>query len=131
MSLCDSCVHAHIYERANAMRQYHCLRLQAVKIPGDIVSCSDHDLRTAIDLLRQGIDVVINPADDGGYVLIGMNEPDQRLFAGMVWSVPTVMADTDWDRRIGWWLSGRLAGRDVSLYLPWRDRRRRTTQTTK
>jgi len=50
MSLCDSCVHAHIYERANAMRQYHCLRLQAVKIPGDIVSCSDHDLRTAIDL---------------------------------------------------------------------------------
>jgi len=42
-----------------------------------------------------------------------------------------VMADTDWDRRIGWWLSGRLAGRDVSLYLPWRDRRRRTTQTTK
>jgi rSAM/selenodomain-associated transferase 1 len=53
----------------------------------------DH-LRTAVDLLRQGIDVVINPAEDGGYVLIGMNEPDPCLFAGMVWSVPTVMAET-------------------------------------
>jgi rSAM/selenodomain-associated transferase 1 len=54
---------------------------------------TDH-LRAAIDVLRQGIDVVVNPAEDGGYVLIGMNEPDPRLFAGMVWSVPTVMAET-------------------------------------
>ena len=51
-------------------------------------------MRTAAALLRDGIDVVINPTDDGGYALIGMNEPEPRLFADMAWSTPTVMAET-------------------------------------
>jgi uncharacterized protein len=53
----------------------------------------DH-LRTASDLLRDGVDVVINPTDDGGYGLIGLNRPEPDLFTDMTWSTPTVMAET-------------------------------------
>jgi rSAM/selenodomain-associated transferase 1 len=53
----------------------------------------DH-LRTAAALLRDGIDVVINPTDDGGYALIGLNSAQPGLFADMDWSTPTVMAET-------------------------------------
>jgi rSAM/selenodomain-associated transferase 1 len=51
-------------------------------------------LRTAADLLRDGVDVVINPTDDGGYALIGLNRPEAGLFTDMDWSTPTVMAET-------------------------------------
>jgi rSAM/selenodomain-associated transferase 1 len=54
---------------------------------------TDH-LRRSAELLQDGIDVVVNPAEDGGYVLIGMREPEPRLFADMPWSTPTVMAET-------------------------------------
>jgi len=54
---------------------------------------ADH-LLTAAELLRDGIDVVVYPADDGGYVLIGMNEAEPRLFSDLAWSTPTVMAET-------------------------------------
>jgi len=51
-------------------------------------------LRTAAELLREGVDVVINPTDDGGYALIGLNRPQAGLFTDMTWSTPTVMAET-------------------------------------
>ena len=34
------------------------------------------------------------PAEDGGYVLIGLNRPQPRLFVDMTWSVPTVVEET-------------------------------------
>jgi rSAM/selenodomain-associated transferase 1 len=54
---------------------------------------ADH-LRRSADLLHDGIDVVVTPAEDGGYVLIGMRTPEPRLFSDMVWSTPTVMMET-------------------------------------
>jgi len=54
---------------------------------------ADH-LRRSADLLHDGIDVVVSPAEDGGYVLIGMRTPEPRLFSDMVWSTPTVMMET-------------------------------------
>jgi uncharacterized protein len=39
-------------------------------------------------------DAVFVPAADGGYALVGLRRPDARLFEGMAWSTPTVMADT-------------------------------------
>jgi rSAM/selenodomain-associated transferase 1 len=53
----------------------------------------DH-LRRSAELLHDGIDVVVNPAEDGGYVLIGVRTPEPQLFANMTWSTPTVMAET-------------------------------------
>ena len=43
-------------------------------------------LRMAADVLRGGADAVVCPAEDGGYVLIGMRKPLAALFAGMAWS---------------------------------------------
>jgi uncharacterized protein len=54
---------------------------------------SDH-LRTAADILRGGADAVVVPADDGGYVLIGMRRAQPALFSDMRWSTPDVMAET-------------------------------------
>ena len=50
-------------------------------------------LRKAADILRNGADVIC-PAEDGGYVLIGMRKPIAALFAGMSWSTADVMAET-------------------------------------
>jgi rSAM/selenodomain-associated transferase 1 len=38
-------------------------------------------------------DVVLIPAEDGGYVLIGARRPRAGLFTGMTWSVPGVLAE--------------------------------------
>jgi rSAM/selenodomain-associated transferase 1 len=65
-------------------------------------------LRQAAQLLRAGTDVVVFPADDGGYVLIGSRRPQPGLFADMTWSTDTVMAQT---RR-------RLARRGLSWREP-------------
>jgi len=39
-------------------------------------------------------DVVLIPAEDGGYVLIGTRVPYPALFSNMVWGMPTVLAET-------------------------------------
>ncbi len=52
----------------------------------------DH-LRAAAAGLREH-DVVLIPAEDGGYVLIGMNAPQPALFSDMIWSTDTVLAET-------------------------------------
>lgn len=39
-------------------------------------------------------DVVLIPAEDGGYVLIGTNAPHPGLFDGMMWSTATVLTET-------------------------------------
>ena len=50
-------------------------------------------LQQAADAL-QTVDVVLIPADDGGYVLIGMRKPVPEVFSHMAWSTPQVMAQT-------------------------------------
>ena len=57
------------------------------------VLTSDH-LRTAADILRAGADAVVIPAEDGGYVLIGLRTPERALFADIRWSTPGVMGET-------------------------------------
>jgi uncharacterized protein len=51
-------------------------------------------LRQAADVLRDGADVVVIPAEDGGYVLIGSRRPQPALFTDMTWSTDQVMAQT-------------------------------------
>jgi hypothetical protein len=38
--------------------------------------------------------VVLGPCPDGGYYLVGLNEPQPLLFQGPAWSSSTVMAET-------------------------------------
>jgi len=51
-------------------------------------------------------DVVLVPAEDGGYVLIGTNAPQPGLFDGMIWSTPHVATET----------RARAAGLRLSLH---------------
>lgn len=40
------------------------------------------------------VPVVLVPAADGGYVLIGLHEPTPQLFTDIAWSTPSVMEST-------------------------------------
>ena len=51
-------------------------------------------LRRAALALHDGADAVFHPAEDGGYVLVGLRKPHESLFSAMAWSTDQVMADT-------------------------------------
>jgi rSAM/selenodomain-associated transferase 1 len=51
-------------------------------------------LRAAAETLRDGADVVLIPAEDGGYVLIGTRAPQPELFRDVSWGTPTVLSET-------------------------------------
>ena len=66
----------------------------ALVIGTDCPALAPGHLRTAADILRRGTDVVVFPAEDGGYVLMGMREPEPALFSGMPWGTSGVMEET-------------------------------------
>ena len=90
-------------------RMYHALRgwRRTVLIGSDAPALRAADLRRALRLLRGGTDVVLAPAEDGGYALIAARRIDARVFAGIRWGTDEVLARTlDNLRRCG--LSHRL-----------------------
>jgi len=66
----------------------------AIVIGTDCPVLAASHLRDAAGVLRDGTDVVVIPAEDGGYVLIGSRQPQPRLFDEMTWSTDEVMAQT-------------------------------------
>ena len=60
-------------------------------------------LRQALRWLDSGRDAVIGPAEDGGYVLLGLKRTDHLLFGGMEWGTDRVLQGTK-DRLsdLGW-----------------------------
>ncbi len=50
-------------------------------------------LRDAVAALASN-DAVFAPAEDGGYVLVGLARPAPRIFEGIAWSTPSVMQAT-------------------------------------
>jgi hypothetical protein len=82
-------------------------------IGADCPDLDRHRLAAAADALAAH-DAVIHPAEDGGYVLLGLRRFDPTLFAGIAWSTGSVFADTL--RRIqglGWSVDVRETLRDV------------------
>jgi rSAM/selenodomain-associated transferase 1 len=65
------------------------------------------------ELARPGERVVLGPAEDGGYYLIGLRRPHRRLFEHITWSSDRVLAET-LDR-------AREITLDVSLLPMWYD----------
>jgi rSAM/selenodomain-associated transferase 1 len=45
-------------------------------------------------LSEDGSDLVLGPSDDGGYYLIGLKRPTERLFLDIRWSTDSVLATT-------------------------------------
>jgi rSAM/selenodomain-associated transferase 1 len=63
-------------------------------IGGDAPHVPAARLADAASALAAGADVVLGPADDGGYYLIGLRSPAPRLFRGIAWGTSRVLADT-------------------------------------
>lgn len=55
--------------------------------PGVVARCFE-------ELARPGVDVALGPCTDGGYYLIGVNEPQPALFKGITWSTEHVTRET-------------------------------------
>ncbi len=66
---------------------------RALLIGSDLPALDALRLRQAMAALDSH-DAVFVPALDGGYGLVGLRRPEPRLFAGMAWSTPQVMAQT-------------------------------------
>jgi len=58
-------------------------------------------------------DVVLGPALDGGYYLIGLTQPAEKLFTGVPWSTDQVLAVTQ--------QNAKTLGLSVGLTTAWRD----------
>ena len=68
----------------------------------DCPSLSAEHLQQAAQALQHH-DAVLQPAFDGGYVLIGLRRFDPRLFEAVPWSTTAVMATTrERLRKLGW-----------------------------
>ena len=73
-----------------------------VLIGGDCPALTADVLRSARDALERH-DAVLAPAEDGGYVLIGLNRFDPSLFEGIAWGASTVADETRARlARLGW-----------------------------
>lgn len=66
----------------------------AVLIGADCPALRSADIRAAFSALRAGADVVLAPAEDGGYPLIGMRRASPALFEAMPWGSATVLDET-------------------------------------
>jgi rSAM/selenodomain-associated transferase 1 len=66
----------------------------AIVMGTDCPALSAGHLRQAADILASGTDAVLFPAEDGGYVAIGMRKPEPAVFNNLSWSMPHVLAET-------------------------------------
>lgn len=67
---------------------------QVALIGGDLPSLPPAHIAAAFARLDEGADIVLGPAEDGGYYLIAAAAPHPELFTGIPWSTATVFADT-------------------------------------
>ncbi len=66
----------------------------AVLIGSDCPSLLSSDLEAAKDFLENKKDIVLGPANDGGYYLIGLKQNNPELFSGIKWGEETVFSET-------------------------------------
>ena len=66
----------------------------AIIIGTDCPELTTKDLEVVMQALEDGNEVVIQPAHDGGYVLIGLNKSTPELFANIDWGTSRVFEQT-------------------------------------
>lgn len=72
---------------------YHDGYSRTVIIGSDLPTLEVSEILSAFRILESH-DLVVGPSDDGGYYLIGQNNPDGRLFDHVKWSTETVLSST-------------------------------------
>lgn len=92
-----------LQEKADLGRRMAVAAAHALAQPGvesvillgaDCPVMSTGHLRQALQRLASGSDVVITPAEDGGYVLLGLRSPQPSLFKDIAWGEANVFAST-------------------------------------
>ena len=73
-----------------ALRAYRHVAL----VGSDCMDLAAADIDIAMEQLAAGTDVVLGPALDGGYYLIGLSSLCRELFAGIDWGTDRVLQDT-------------------------------------
>lgn len=69
----------------------------------DCPSLTSEDLKKTKENLMQGYQAVLSPAEDGGYVLIGLTQFHPMLFEGISWGTASVLPETrDRLRKLKW-----------------------------
>ena len=91
-------------DRMHRALEHGLSRHESVIIIGaDCPALKAQDISEAAQALRGDFDAALSPAEDGGYVLIGTQKADRRLFDNVMWSSAQVMAQTrDNLRQLGW-----------------------------
>jgi len=81
-------------------KMYHAFKIalqqsqQVLLIGCDCPSLQVKDLIRALEALMQGFDVVLAPAEDGGYTLIGLKQALLELFVHVNWGTNQVLKTT-------------------------------------
>ena len=79
---------------ANALTE-SCKNAKSVIIIGtDCPVMNKEYLTEAFAILRDDNEIVFGPAEDGGYVLVGMNNMHDKVFQGIDWGTEKVMQQT-------------------------------------
>ena len=81
-------------ERMHTAFSLHCAQGPLLLIGTDCPPLTPAHLRQAAQALLDGDDAVFHPAEDGGYVLVGLRQPQAALFCDIAWSTSAVMAQT-------------------------------------
>ena len=79
---------------ATAMRELLATHAGAIMVNADSPTLPASILRAAVDAIRHGSAIVLSPALDGGYTLIGLSQPHERLFEDIPWSTSGVYQAT-------------------------------------
>jgi rSAM/selenodomain-associated transferase 1 len=87
-------------ERMHTAFRLHCAHGPLLLIGTDCPALRPAHLRQAAQALADGDEAVFYPAEDGGYVLVGLRQPQAALFSDMAWSTPDVMSQTRWRARV-------------------------------
>ena len=81
-------------QRMHAAFVQQCASGPLLLVGTDCPALSAQHFRKAAQALAAGADAVFQPAEDGGYVLVGLQRPQAALFTGIEWSTAVVMAQT-------------------------------------
>lgn len=78
----------------NATRELLAMHAGAILVNADSPTLPAAILRAAVDATRRGGTVVLSPALDGGYTLIGVSDLHERLYQDVPWSTSAVFETT-------------------------------------
>lgn len=81
-------------QRMHTAFRLHCEQGPLLLTGTDCPPLTPDHLRRAAQALLDGDDAVFYPAEDGGYVLVGLRRPQAALFENIAWSTDAVMAQT-------------------------------------